>query len=230
MPRRPRPAKLALIIAAAVLLSTIPFYLALVRIPNWYKITYISPERHQTVRDDLEAAFNALNLPMQASQPFQYVLHQDRLNNWIAARHQIWPRLERYLPPQLEHPAVAFRNDRVLLAAVVRPAGLRAVVSVALSVHPEPRRVTVRLESCRVGALPLPRWLLRRLLASLTTLVPPLPPEAPTALLDGLAFPNRFDWPSGGRTFRIQKIQFQSDCVVATILPGPGRQTGPARR
>jgi hypothetical protein len=216
--------------AAAVLLSTLTVYLALVRIPTWYTITSIGPGRHQAVRDDLEAAFNALNLPMQANQPFQYVLHQDRLNHWIAARHQIWPRLERYLPPQLEHPAVAFADDRVLLAAVARPAGLRAVVSVALSVHPEPRRVTVQLESCRIGALPLPRWLLRRLLANLPTLMPPLPPDAPAALLDGLAFPNRFDWPSGARAFRIQKVRFQSGCLVATILPGPGRQTGPAWR
>ena len=119
--------------AVAIVLLATSSWLAVARVPSWYQPPHVGAAQYQDVRDDLEAAFNQLNLAMQGDQPFEYVVNEDRLNRWIAAREQIWPGLRQYVPRELQWPVAAFRQDRIVVAGVVEIGAVQSVLSVVLS-------------------------------------------------------------------------------------------------
>jgi hypothetical protein len=184
----------------------------------------VGAAQYQDVRDDLEAAFNQLNVAMQGDQPFDYVVSEDRLNRWIAAREQIWPGLRQYVPPELQWPVVAFREDGIVVAGVVEIGTVRSVLSVVLSVQAEADHMVFKLVRCRLGAVPVPHWMVRRFVEAMSHSARPDSPSRPRDLLEGLALENRFDWPNGARRFRIGAVAVQPGRLVATIHPSSARQ------
>jgi len=211
-------------VAAAAVLTAAASWLALARVPSWYRPPHVGAAQYQDVRDDLELAFNQLNLAMQGDESFDYVVQEGRLNRWIDAREQIWPGLRRYVPPELQWPMVTFREDGVVVAGVVRIGAVRSVLSVTVSVRAEPDRLVVKLERCRLGALPVPHWVVRRFLEAMSRSAPSLSTGRPGDLLDGLVLLNRFDWPNGARRLRITAIDVRPGRLVATIHPSSARQ------
>jgi len=210
-------------VAAIVLVATAS-WLAVARVPSWYRPPHVGAAQYQDVRDDLEVAFNQLNLAMQGDEPFDYVVQEDRLNRWIDAREQIWPGLRQYVPPELQWPVVAFREEGVVVAGIVEIGGVRSVLSVLLSVRAEPDRMIVKLARCRLGAVPVPHWMVRRSLEALSRSAPSDSTGRRGDLLDGLILVNRFDWPNGARRLRIAAIDVRAGRLVAKIHPSLARQ------
>jgi hypothetical protein len=198
-------------------------WLAIARVPSWYQPPHIGATQYQDVRDDLEAAFNQLNLAMQGDQPFEYVVNEDRLSRWIAAREQIWPGLRQYVPRELQGPVVAFREEGIVVAGVVEIGAVQSVLSVLLSVRAEPDRMVVKLVRCRLGAVPVPHWMVRRFLEAMSRSARPDSPGHSRDLLEGVVLENRFDWPNGARRFRIGAVDVRPGRLVATIHPSSAR-------
>ena len=207
---------------AAVLIAAAS-WLAIAQVPSWYQPPHVGATQYQDVRDDLEAAFNRLNLAMQGDQPFDYVVNEDRLNRWIAAREQIWPGLRQYVPRELQWPVVAFREEGIVVAGIVEIGAVRSVLSVLLSVQAEPDRMVVKFVGCRLGAVPVPHWMVRRFLEAMSHSAPSGSIGPPRDLLKGLVLENRFDWPNGARRFRIRAVDVQSGRLVAMIHPRSAR-------
>ena len=210
-------------VGAAIVLAAAASWLAVARVPSWYRPPHVGATQYQDVRDDLEAAFNQLNLAMQGDERFDYVVDEARLNRWIAAREQIWPGLRQYVPPELQWPVVAFRENGIVVAGVVEIGGVRSVLSVILSVRAEPDRMIVKLARCRLGAVPVPHWMVRRFLEAMSRSAPPESAGHPRDLLKGMVLENRFDWPNGARRFRISAVEVRTGHLVATIHPSSAR-------
>jgi len=211
-------------VGVAIVLAATTSWLAVARVPSWYRPPHVGAAQYQDVRDDLEVAFNQLNLAMQGDQPFDYVVNEIRLNRWIAAREQIWPGLRQYVPRELQWPVVAFREEGVVVAGVVEIGAVRSVLSVILSVQAEPDRMVVKLARCRLGAVPVPHRMVRRLVEAMSRSAPPESAGHPRDLLTGLVLENRFDWPNGARRFRISAVEVRTGHLVATIHPSSARQ------
>jgi hypothetical protein len=224
MLRSRRNRRIAVAAAAAIVLIAVSSWLAVARVPSWYRPPHVGAAQYQDVRDDLETAFNQLNLAMQGRQPFEYIVSEDRLNRWIAAREQIWPGLRQYVPRELQWPVVTFRQEGIVVAGVVEIGSVRSVLSVVLSVRAEPDRMVLKLGRCRLGAVPVPHWMVRRFLEAMSRSATPDSPGQPRDLLKELVLENRFDWPNGARRFRILAVDVQPGRLVTTIHPSSARQ------
>jgi hypothetical protein len=230
MRRRPQLARFAVIVLAMASLLAVCLWLTVFRIPSYYKPPQVGPAEYQAVRDNLEAAYNDLNLAVQGSDEFDYVVEQDQLNRWIAARRQIWPGFQRYVPEKLDQPMVVFQDGRLVVSGLAPAAGFRSVLTLILSLRAEPDHLTVRLEGCRIGAVPVPRHALGRFLDRLESSSTLPHGASPQELLEGLTIPNRFEWRSGGRLIRFEQIDLKAGRLVARIAPAPNRRVGKARR
>lgn len=229
MRRRPQLTRFAVIVLAIASLLAVCLWLTVFRIPSYYRPPQVGPAEYQLVRDDLEAAYNDLNLAVQGSDAFDYVVEQDQLNRWIATRRQIWPGFQRYLPEKLQQPMVVFQDGRLVVSGLVPAAGFQSVLSLIFSLRAEPDHLTIRLEGCRIGAMPVPRHALGRFLDRLESSSALPHGASPQELLEGLTIPNRFEWRSGGRLIRFEQIDLKPGRLVVRIAPAPNRRVGKAR-
>jgi hypothetical protein len=220
---RRRMTRVTMIVLAATGLLVVWLWLTVSRIPSYYQPPRVEPGEYQDVRDDLEASFNQLNLAVQGDEAFEYEIEQDRLNRWIATREQIWPGIQEYVPEAIERPMVIFQQDRIVLSGKAPAAGFQSILSLIFSVDAEPGQLLVRLEGCRVGAMPVPRHALGRFLDRLAAESDTTYGRDLRALLDGLGVPNELEWRSGTRLLRVDHIRIEPGRMVAKITPGPDR-------
>ena len=125
---------------------------------------------------------------------------------------------------------VVFQDGRLVVSGLAPAAGFQSVLSLILSLRVEPDHLTVRLENCRIGAMPVPRRALGRFLDRLESSSALPHGASPQELLEGLTIPNRFEWRSGGRLIRFEQIDLKPGRLVARIAPAPNRRVGKARR
>ncbi|MFQ6049068.1 MAG: hypothetical protein ACE5K7_06870, partial [Phycisphaerae bacterium] len=203
----------------AITLLAVGLWLGVQQPPSWYQPAQIEPGQYQTVRDDLEEAFNSFNLAVQRPEAFSYSLDQRRVNSWIAARQQIWPGLRRYIPAAIEQPMVRFHDGRIVVAGRVHAGPLRTVLSVRLAVEVIAQGLWVRIERCQLGWLPVPQAVVRRVLSSHLRHLRLADQRTIAALLDGLALPNEFQWRNGRRHFRLQRIDVQDARLLLQVQP-----------
>ncbi|MCH8991680.1 MAG: hypothetical protein IIA44_08035, partial [Acidobacteria bacterium] len=62
-------------------------------------------------------------------EPFEYIVHQDRLNRWLAGRMAIWPGVRQWVPPWLEDPVIVFDDGQIVLAGIASIASVTGVNS-----------------------------------------------------------------------------------------------------
>jgi hypothetical protein len=226
MVRRRRALKRGLLAGGAIVLFVVVgMWLAAIRVPSWYQPVRVDSGQVQAVRDDLETAFDGLNVGMQGDQPFDVVIDQARLTSWLSVREKIWPGVVRYVPGDVALPVLSFAAGRVVAGGLVSRGPLRGVVSAEVTVEADAETVTLRLVDCRVGALPVPRDVVRRFLDGRTGGKALINGTKASALLDGVRVPNRFEWPNGRRPFRIESLELTDGQLIARIEPLARRQT-----
>lgn len=145
------------VVAAGVLLllALLAGWIALRHVPAWYQPAYVPPEEEQATRDELGQAFSELSEGMAKGKPFDFVVTQEQLNQWLIARARIWPASQRWIPPQLERPTVVFRDGSIILAGTWSGAGPRTVLSVELRLAVQDGKLRVFVEHVRAGSLPI---------------------------------------------------------------------------
>lgn len=101
-------------------------------------------ERLQQVRED--------------DGPWQMVLEQNQINEWIATRLRSWLVNQKMrMPDWLHHPMVAVRPGRIILAGDMRTEMVNKVVSLEYVPRSNARGIVdLRLDHVRGGKLPLP--------------------------------------------------------------------------
>ncbi len=216
--------------AALVLVAVIVLWMLFQHIPVWYEPVYVSAADLQRVRDDLVGTFDAVSRQMNGERPFAMRITQQQLNEWLAAREQMWPPAQEWVPPGMENPVVRFEADRIILAGTVVYGSLRAVLSVSVALTVDGDGLSVRLFDFRGGSLPVPEALVREPLRRIDArrrdgryAGDGMP--AAEALLTGVRIPAEFTWPNGKRRFRIGAVRLERGAIILDVAPLPRRQT-----
>ncbi|MCG3132125.1 MAG: hypothetical protein FLDDKLPJ_02942 [Phycisphaerae bacterium] len=214
-----------------VLLGAIVFWLALHRIPNWYRPASLADEQAADVRFEATAWVDWISDQMVQGRPFTIELTEEQANRLISVVRRDDRDSGGSWPAAFDAPAVAFLPDELRVGAILRRKGDRVVVSAGLRLRassgdPDLR---VRLDAVRAGVVALPAfiwtgevrsWLDRTADASSSRSASPDSLRSvlsgldnPEALArDGVSIRNRFRWPNGNRAFTVDGVEI-----------GPGR-------
>lgn len=200
-------------------------------IPAWYTPAQVPAADLQGIKDDLVRSEDSFSASMNAEGIFEFRLTQDRLNAWLAAREQIWPEAQHWIPPMMDAPFIAFEPGRILLAGTVQLGGIQTVLSASVHLGIDDQGVAIRLAGVTGGSLPVPDSLVREQLRQLDARRPRRTEAAtslPSAeeLLAGTHVPAEFVWWNGKRPFRVRGIQVERGAITFRIEPLPRRHRG----
>lgn len=217
---------------AAVLLAAI---LALWQ-PGWYRSQPPAAVDPQAVRNDLSASAQSFSDALMQTGEFDVHLRQKQVNGWIARRAEIYPMIEREIPPHWQTPVIAFREGVIRLAATYDGVGPAVVLSVDLGVAVLGDDIVLKADECRIGALRVPLALVRDKLSR--------PVDIPAGrawrgsprihgnLRDGLHVGTRAVWPNGERLYDVLavvaspgELTFRINSLGSTYRPGDRRRS-----
>lgn len=217
---------------AAVLLAAI---LALWR-PGWYRSQPKAGVDAQAVRNDLSASAQSFSDALMQTGEFEVHLRQKQVNGWIARRAEIYPMIEREIPPHWQMPVISFRDGAIRLAATYNGAGPDVVLSVDLAVSVVGDDIVLKADESRVGALRVPLWFVRDKLAHPVDIAEGKAwrgsPRIHGNLRDGLHVGTRAVWPNGERLYDVLavtaqpgELTFRIDSLGSAYRPGDKRRS-----
>jgi len=167
--------------------------------------------------------------------PFELTLDAQTVTEWIAARAEIWPDSQEWIPPWLRDPVVAFVPGRIILAGQFDRGGWESIVALHLAATVEDGEIVVRLAEVTCGSLPVPESVLRRPLNDLIQderlEVIAMPDELAAVmrrlrsgdsggLFDtGVHFAGPFIWKNGDRPYRIGAAEIGDGWLKLRIEP-----------
>lgn len=230
-----RVAVVALVVGVVALAGV---WLTFQHVPRWYQPPPPTDALIGRARSDAMATFDRVSDDIVGGKPFDVVLSQDAVNEWLAAAPRLWPDVQRSVPAGISEPAVAFEPDRIRLGARYSRGRWEAIVGVAVTVgvSDDGQAITGRLTGLQGGSLPLPRSVLVGLIDPLVRRAqrrggtdsggagaPGRASEQDATSVDDvfreIVVPNRFDWPNGSRPFRILAIAVRDGELRVVIEP-----------
>jgi len=214
---------LALLAGTAIAVLIVSAYLALSYRPLWYQLPHVAPPQYQQIRDEVTGLISAVGTALHDERPVRLTLTDRQVNRWIAARRQIWPTLQGYLPPSLADPYVRFAGSRIVVAVRFESRWLRCLLSAEVRVRLDESAQVLRvsLEGLRVGAVPVPRSFVLKLLRQRLRTAG-LPGPLATLVSQGdFVVPNRFVWPNGKFPFRLGMLAVNDGRLSLEIVPLP---------
>lgn len=215
--------RLALIAAGSLALLLALLAYALFQTPDWYRPPRVAPEDYQKVRDNLVVAEHQFTESLLAEEPFEYHVFQDVLNQWIAARREIFPLIDEFLPPVLEDPFIRIDENGITLAGRYSMIGLGAIVSVDIEPTWEGDALTLRARSVRCGSLSLSPDFgglgLARSAAFASGELWPGSPQMAGDLLTGFRIGARAWWKNGGVDYRLTGVRLREGQLDLHIRP-----------
>ncbi len=226
----------AVVVALVGILGGAGVWLAVIHIPSWYHPLEVPADQLQRVRDGLAERFGFISDQMVRKQPFEVILNDQMITEWVVARGDIWPDADGWLPSWVVEPVVALVPGYIVLAAHLRYDGWESIVGIHFAVAIEGDDIILSLERVTAGALPLPLSSLAepldRLINNEDRLdVEILPPEMGRAItklrqgsaLDFLKKGQRLRgpliWKNGDRPYRFVDIQIGEGWIKAIIEP-----------
>lgn len=153
-PNRKR-TRIARYAAATLALLLVAAGYTLLHTPDWYRPPAIDPDDRQVVRDNLVRAERQFTESLLAGESFEYHIFQDVVNQWITARHEIFPLIDEFAPPVLADPFILFRRESITLAGRHRILGLDAILSIDIQAAWEDDAIVLRATAIRCGLLSL---------------------------------------------------------------------------
>ncbi len=192
--------------------------------PAWYSPARLNEAGIQQARSEATELADSLGDRMARGRPFEVVLIDRKVNEWLAALPHCWPEARRSVPSEISEPAVRFNAGRMHAGAHCESGGWRAIINVelALGVSEDGMSIEIALFEARGGSLQIPRAILGKLLdpllrgvgdASSRSTDPAgefLPDLGDVGSVDdlfrGVKIRNRFVWGNGDRPFRIDSI------------------------
>lgn len=218
-------------------LTLLALWLTLEHRPGWYRPVPLDPAAIQRARGEATNQVDVVGDRLVARKPFELVLTDRQVTEWLTALPDIWPEAGQAIPPEISEPAVRFADGGILIGAHVANKGWRVIVSVRLVVDiaDDGSTVGLRLAGVYGGSLPFPRPLLERMVdrklrqeSGSQAAAAPEPRaviqsaddiRSAKQLFDGIRTPNRFVWPNGRRPFRIEGITIRDGELRLRIRP-----------
>lgn len=198
-------------------------WLAFQHKPSWYQPPQVTAADVPRIRKSIPERYQSFTDALMAGGTFDYRLTAQTLNEWIAARAELWPDAAGAFGRGIEEPVVAFEGDRVIVSATYHRGNWRTVVSAHHSVRVDEGQLVLQLVKLAVGSLTVPmgpavkaldariqpllaeggRWCksLKRLSIAGTRF------DSVGDLVDGWGVKNNFHWSNGDRRFRIVAVQ-----------------------
>lgn len=225
----------ASLVAGPVLL--IILWLTFQHKPGWYRPTTLDDSDVQRARREAVTTADFVGDRMVEGRPFDVVLLEHSVNEWLAALPRVWPDTRDALPPEITSPAVAFHAGNLRIGAHYVAGAWQAIVSLRLTlrVSKDGTKLKVVLKSACGGSLRLPKTILRGLLERLLEqarsgrwkadgagepLIAALRRiQSVDDLFDGVAIGNRFIWFNGDRPFRIESIRIDDGRLRLRLEP-----------
>jgi len=229
-----------LIALIAAPLGSLALLLALEHRPGWYVPAVLDEQGVQAARRDATNAVDRFGDHLVRRQPFEVVLRVDAINAWLTALPSIWPDAARAIPQELRDSALRFESGLLRIGAHCEVSGWRAIISgaVAAALTDDGGTIELRLVETCCGSVPMPQSLIARIAnphleaAALSEGKQPSALETPRnaissiheirsieQLYRGVRIRNRFVWPNGKRSFRIQQITIEPGEVRLRIEP-----------
>jgi hypothetical protein len=226
--------KLLFTLPALALLGGISVWMLFQHIPDWYEPPEVPQAEYQRVRDELLSAEDRFTADLVAGRPFEYVLEDRQLNEWISTRHAIWAPAAKWIPEQIENPVIRFLPDQVAVAGLLHFGDLKVIGSIHLSLDVVEDQLSVKLLHLQGGSLPVPgSWVVNLLLEFWDELGAKNLKDidlggkttseeiaAQIARLPiGALFPATARWPNGKQDFRLRGIRTEQGRLVLTVQP-----------
>ena len=210
-------------------------WLALTRIPSWYKPAIVLQSDLDRVRNSLPNAYQELADRVVEGKEFELTFEDRTVNEWIAARAEMYPESAEWLPDFVRQPAVSFDDDRCIIAARIDYDGWKFILGVQFSATADRNRITIHIDGLTVGAMPVPlaivRGPLERLLASAQIDTQDMAEPAASILQDlqgkkaadivedGIGFRNSIKPPNTNRYVRITGLSAEDGKLLVRMQP-----------
>ncbi len=224
----------ALIGALVVLVA---LWLTLHHKPGWYNPVTLDEPGIQRARKEAVATADYIGDRLYEGIPFDLVLVDRSVNEWLAALPTIWPEAKDVLPSELTGPAVRFEKGGIRVGSHLTANGWQAIVSAGLTIGltADGTGVDISLHSVRGGSLPVPRTILADVLDPLLrhareehhAVNQPAEPlsaamrgvHSVEELFGGVRIENRFVWFNGRWPFRIDSIRIEDGELRLRLEP-----------
>lgn len=229
--------RVATVMLVAVLLAVPTVWLTFQHRPAWYRPPKLGEADLRRARNEALTTADTVSDRIVEGRAFDLVLTDRAVNEWLSAFPSDWGSRRWRLPAGVTEPAVRFEPGIVLIGAHASLNGWRAILNVSLSlaVSTDGQSLRVALKRARGGSLPIPRALLRTLLAPLSEPATPRshaeraasdPPAtmfegigSVDELFEGVNTRNRFIWSNGRRPFRFEAITITDGKLHLRIVP-----------
>jgi len=200
-------------------------------IPSLYRP--LTPDREGVHRAQIDTATLAdwISEKMVGGEPFEIILHDRSVNEWLAALPHILPDTRRSMPRGISKPVVRFDPDAILIAARCSRGGWEVIASLTMEMRVlENGNLRLALRKVYGGSLPVPGMVVEAMLKPLRELDDPVHTVEPLldglrsvesvdGLFEGVEIRNRFIWPNGRRVFRVDSITIVDGAVRLVVSP-----------
>lgn len=214
-------------------LSMFVFGLAVECRPSWYHPASMDDDLVQRAKIESAKLAEFIGTHLVAGEAFDAVVTQASINEIAAALPVLSPETAGRVPREITQFAAAFDAGRLRVGVLADHGGWRAIigVEVAVEVGVSADDILVSLRDVRIGAVEVPRWLLRRIFDERLRAAAERSArggdavmlgsraDSVEALLAGVRIPNRFVWPNGRRPFRVERITMEHGEARVRIQP-----------
>lgn len=165
-------------------IALVVLWLAFQHKPGWYRPAVLDDAGVQRAQRDAVSMADRVSDRMAEGKPFDVVLVDRSVNEWLAALPHAWPDARDALPPELTQPVVRFIGqphgggssgapDRlavppgeIIVGAHFARGGWRAIASgrFSLRVSADGTMIEIGWNGAYGGSLRLPEWLVEKLL------------------------------------------------------------------
>ncbi len=223
----------AIVLAITVVVGLAAGWLAFQHIPSWYDPPQVQAADLPRIRASLPGTYQEFTDLLAGGGVFEFKLAARTVNEWIAARADLWPDARDVFPPWVREPVVAFTNHRIILAARCKRDEVEGIVSAHFAVNVNGDELLFRLTKLATGSLALPMTAvidaLDRRLADLPDLRGSLPNslqqfadelgrlESIGVLRDGWMVANDLYWSNGRRRFRLLEVRCENGDLILRV-------------
>ena len=210
-------------------------WLLLAHVPWWYRPPHIPEAEYTRIRNELLESVSDFGDQLVEGRPFELTLTDRQISEWVAARSEVWPEADEWIPDFVQDPVIVFEPGRLILAGRVDKSGWQAIASAHLTFDLAGDAITVRLAEASCGSCPLPVSLIADRLEPVLTAGGQDVDAMPDALADvvrffrdqgaveylkhGVTVDNRFHWQVSKRWFRIRDLAIERGQLRMLVEP-----------
>ena len=227
--------RIALAAAVSMLVALVAAWLAFQHIPSWYNPPKITSDDLPRIRASLPNTYQAFTDLLVAGEVFEFTLSAITVNEWIAARAELWPDAQDWVPTNIAEPVVAFDDDALILAGRFERGNFQGILSIRLVISIGSDDLVARVAGVGVGSLGIPKdalidilddylaqWKIDEAVLSETVAGlgrPLVRTKSVRPYFEGVNIANRIRWSNGDREFRLLSVRAQDGLLTLQIEP-----------